>query len=106
MPYRFFKYFSYKVILERMVRRPAGVICIIAAITLFFALNLPRLSFKTSICDFVIEDLPETAQYQDFKKFSVQTRSSVLSLKQKMSLTLPRSQKSGSLPGTHPKSEE
>ncbi len=68
MVYRFFKYFSYKGILEWMLGRPAIVIWVIAAITLIFALNLPRLSFKTSVYDFVIEDLSETARYQDFKK--------------------------------------
>jgi predicted RND superfamily exporter protein len=40
----------------------------IAAITFFFAWKLPDLSFKTSIYDLQIEDLPETAQYNSFKK--------------------------------------
>jgi predicted RND superfamily exporter protein len=40
----------------------------IAAITFAFAWRLPDLSFKTSIYDLQIEDLPETAQYNAFKK--------------------------------------
>jgi predicted RND superfamily exporter protein/CRP-like cAMP-binding protein len=40
----------------------------IAAITFFFAWRLPDLSFKTSIYDLQIQDLPETARYNAFKK--------------------------------------
>jgi predicted RND superfamily exporter protein/CRP-like cAMP-binding protein len=40
----------------------------IAAVTFFFAWKLPDLSFKTSIYDLQIENLPETAQYNSFKK--------------------------------------
>ncbi len=59
---------SYSKLLKSMLRHPVTVIAVIAAITLFFALNLPRLSFSTSVYDFVIQDLPETARYEDFKK--------------------------------------
>ncbi len=48
--------------------RPLIVILMIAAITAIFAWRLPDLSFKTSIYDLQIEDLPETAQYRAFKK--------------------------------------
>ncbi|UCE52059.1 MAG: histidine kinase, partial [Desulfobacterales bacterium] len=41
---------------------------IITLITLFFAWQIPHLSFKTSIYDLQIENLPETARYEDFKK--------------------------------------
>ena len=51
-----------------ILNRPLIVIFMIAAITFFFAWRLPDLSFKTSIYDLQIEDLPETAQYNSFKK--------------------------------------
>ena len=51
-----------------IISRPLFVILIIAAITSFFAWRLPDLAFKTSIYDLQIEDLPETAQYDSFKK--------------------------------------
>ena len=54
--------------LEWMLHRPLLVIFATAALTLFFAWQLPDLSFKTSIYDLQIEDLPETAYYNNFKK--------------------------------------
>jgi len=51
-----------------ILKRPLIVIFMIAAITFFFAWRLPDLSFKTSIYDLQVEDLPETAQYNSFKK--------------------------------------
>jgi len=51
-----------------ILSRPLIVIFIVAAITFFFAWRLPDLSFKTSIYDLQIEDLPETAQYSAFKE--------------------------------------
>jgi predicted RND superfamily exporter protein len=60
--------FSFKEILEWTLRRPLVVIAIILAVTLFFAWQIRHLSFKTSIYDLQIEDLPETARYEDFKK--------------------------------------
>jgi predicted RND superfamily exporter protein/GGDEF domain-containing protein len=51
-----------------ILSRPLIVILMIAAVTIFFAWKLPDLSFKTSIYDLQIEDLPETAQYNSFKK--------------------------------------
>lgn len=54
--------------LEWTVRRPAAVIGVALAVTVYFAWQIPHLSFKTSIYDLEIEDLPETARYQDFKK--------------------------------------
>lgn len=58
---------SFRAILERLIRHPTAVILTVVAITVFFAWHIPRLSFKTSIYDLVIEDLPETARYQEFK---------------------------------------
>ena len=60
--------FSFKGMLEWTLRRPLVVISIVLAITLFFAWQIRNLSFKTSIHDLQIEDLPETARYEDFKK--------------------------------------
>jgi hydrophobe/amphiphile efflux-3 (HAE3) family protein len=60
--------FSFKKMLEWTLRRPLVVISIILAITLFFAWQIRNLSFKTSIYDLQIEDLPETTRYEDFKK--------------------------------------
>jgi len=60
--------FSFKEMLEWTLRKPFVVIAIILAITLFFAWQIRHLSFKTSIYDLQIKDLPETARYEDFKK--------------------------------------
>ena len=42
-------------------------IALIGLITFMFAWQLPRLSFKTTVYDLVIKDLPEAGQYQEFK---------------------------------------
>ena len=60
--------FLVREVLKWILHRPFLVICSTAAITLFFAWQLPDLSFKTSVYDLQIEDLPETAQYAEFKK--------------------------------------
>ncbi|MGD9261871.1 MAG: MMPL family transporter [Desulfobacterales bacterium] len=59
---------SFRAMLEWIVRWPLVVISATVVVTFFFAWQLPDLSFKTSIYDLQIEDLPETAQYNDFKK--------------------------------------
>lgn len=51
-----------------VVRRPMTVLALIALITLLFAWKLPHLRIGTSIYDLVIENLPETNQYQTFKE--------------------------------------
>lgn len=61
-------HFSFREMLEWTLRKPLVVITIILAITLFFAWQIHHLSFKTSIYDLQIENLPETARYEDFKK--------------------------------------
>jgi predicted RND superfamily exporter protein len=43
------------------------VIAIISALTCFFAVHIPKLSFRTSVYDLLIEDLPDTAVYENFK---------------------------------------
>jgi predicted RND superfamily exporter protein len=68
MPKNFLKRFVFLDILDKLIRRPVAVILAVAAVTLFFVWHIPQLSFKTSIYDLVIEDLPETVRYQDFKK--------------------------------------
>jgi len=60
--------FSLKEMLALTLRRPLVIIGVILAITLFFAWQIRYLSFKTSIYDLEIEDLPETIRYQEFKK--------------------------------------
>jgi diguanylate cyclase (GGDEF)-like protein len=60
--------FSLKGMLAWILRRPVTVILIVLAITLFFAWQIRNLVFKTSIYDLQIENLPETARYEDFKK--------------------------------------
>ena len=51
-----------------VVRRPLTVLAVIALVTTLFAWKLPHLRIGTSIYDLVIENLPETRQYQTFKK--------------------------------------
>jgi predicted RND superfamily exporter protein len=53
---------------EWILQRPFLVIIATAVITGLFGWQLPNLSFKTSVYDLQIEDLPETARYEDFKK--------------------------------------
>ena len=42
-------------------------LAVIAVLSLLFAAFIPRLAFKTSIHDLIIEDLPENGQYELFK---------------------------------------
>jgi len=53
--------------LNCVVRHPLISIVLIGIMTLVFAWQLPRLSFKTTVYDLIIEDLPEAGYYQDFK---------------------------------------
>jgi len=53
--------------LDKILQRPWTVIFIITAITFLFAFQIPQLSFKTSIYDLIIEDLPANHRYQAFK---------------------------------------
>ncbi|MEN8247022.1 MAG: MMPL family transporter [Thermodesulfobacteriota bacterium] len=55
-------------LLERMLQRPVVVILAVLLITALFAWRVPYLSFKTSVYDLIIEDLPETARYEAFKE--------------------------------------
>jgi predicted RND superfamily exporter protein len=51
-----------------VVRHPFYIIAAIFTLTLLFGLQIPKLRFQTSIYDLTIQDLPETARYQAFKK--------------------------------------
>ena len=54
--------------LTYVVRHPWHIILPILLLTLFFAWQIPRLHFETSIYDLTIEDLPQTQEYNAFKK--------------------------------------
>ena len=59
---------SFQELFKRVIAHPWVVILIVGAVTFLFALQMPRLSFKTSIYDLIIEDLPETAIHHKFKQ--------------------------------------
>jgi len=59
---------SFTGILLSIVRRRVQVLLAIVLVTLFFGWQVPKLHIKTSIYDLVIEDLPETAHYNEFKE--------------------------------------
>lgn len=65
---QFFNSFSFRDLLMGILGHPVKVILAIVAVTLFFAWHIPHLSFKTSVYDLVIEDLPETERHKTFKK--------------------------------------
>lgn len=65
---QFFKYLTFENIPVYLERWPKTVILIVVALTALFALQIPNLSFSTSVYDLVIEDLPETDRYKAFKK--------------------------------------
>ncbi|MBI4776652.1 MAG: MMPL family transporter, partial [Deltaproteobacteria bacterium] len=62
------KKLSFRAILERILDRPVLVLLAVVGISVLFAWHLPRLCFRTSIYDLVIQDLPETSRYEEFKK--------------------------------------
>jgi diguanylate cyclase (GGDEF)-like protein len=63
----FLQKISFSALLEKILQRPWIVIFGITAITILFAFQIPQLSFKTSIYDLVIEDLPANHRYDAFK---------------------------------------
>jgi predicted RND superfamily exporter protein len=68
MPSRFLKTLSFRLFLEWILKRPLVVIACFVAISIFFALQIPKLAFRTSIYELLIDDLPETIRYVNFKK--------------------------------------
>jgi len=59
--------FSPHGLVEQVIKRPVIAILIVLTATAIFAWRIPTLTFKTSIYDLVIEDLPATARYEEFK---------------------------------------
>jgi len=53
---------------KEMLNHRMMVLCVIIAMTVLFAAFIPRLEFKTSTHDLVIETLPENRQYELFKE--------------------------------------
>ncbi|MGA6925374.1 MAG: MMPL family transporter, partial [Desulfosarcina sp.] len=51
----------------RVLEHRRLVLLVIIAVTILLAACIPRLSFKTSVYDLIIEDLPENARYEAFK---------------------------------------
>ncbi len=65
---RFFKYLTFENMPVYLEKWPKTVLLVVVALTSLFALQIPKLSFSTSVYDLVIEDLPETVRYSAFKK--------------------------------------
>ena len=65
---RFLKYLTFEYMPEYLEKWPKAVILVITVLTCLFALQIPNLSFSTSVYDLVIEDLPETERYRAFKE--------------------------------------
>ena len=62
------KRFSFHTYLAFVVKHPVWALLAIAAITALLAWQLPALSFKTTVYDLIIEELPESVQYNDFQE--------------------------------------
>jgi hydrophobe/amphiphile efflux-3 (HAE3) family protein len=58
--------FSFSAYLNLVVQKPAWTLLCCAAITVLLAWHLPRLSFKTTVYDLVIQDLDESQRYDQF----------------------------------------
>ena len=54
--------------LNYVVHHPWRIILPIVLLTLLFAWQIPHLRFETSIYDLTIQDLPQTREYEAFKK--------------------------------------
>lgn len=59
--------FSFNSYLTLIVHHPVWVLLSIALITVLLAWHLPCLSFKTTVYDLIIEDLPEAHYYQEVR---------------------------------------
>ncbi|MDX9785386.1 MAG: MMPL family transporter [Desulfobacterales bacterium] len=51
-----------------IIRHPVPTLVILAVLTLAFSWYLPKLSFRTSVYDLVIEDLPETVAFKAYQE--------------------------------------
>ena len=54
--------------LKYVVQHPRRIIFCVLLLTICFAWQIPQLRFETSIYDLTIEDLPQTREYNEFKK--------------------------------------
>jgi hypothetical protein len=61
------QYISFHSYLSFIVRRPVWAWLFIAAVTLGFGWQLPKLSFKTTVYDLIIQELPEARRYMEFQ---------------------------------------
>jgi len=59
--------FSFQTYFGVITRRPVWTLVPVILITILLAWHLPRLSFKTTIYDLIIESLPEAQGYRDFR---------------------------------------
>ena len=59
---------AYTRILRRVTRSPLLAVLPALVLSLFFAVQLPGLTFSDSVYDLVAENLPETERYRDFKR--------------------------------------
>ena len=59
--------FSPHRLIEQVIKHPVITILILLIATAVFAWRIPTLTFKTSIYDLIIEDLPATSRYEEFK---------------------------------------
>jgi hydrophobe/amphiphile efflux-3 (HAE3) family protein len=57
---------SFQSYLSLIIKHPVWALSVIAVVTLIFAWHLPTLSFKTTVYDLIIEELPEAKRYRDF----------------------------------------
>lgn len=60
-------YISFNTYLSLIIKRPVWAVAAVAAVTLMFCWHLPKLSFKTTVYDLIIEALPEAQQYREFR---------------------------------------
>lgn len=68
MPTRLSKPLSFRSALEWILSKPWVSIACFAVISLFFALQIPKLTFRTSIYDLLIENLSDSIRYQTAKE--------------------------------------
>ncbi len=59
---------SFQSYLGFVIGKPVWVLIPVALITVLFAWHLPRLAFKTTVYDLIIENLPEAGEYRDFRE--------------------------------------
>ena len=64
----FFRPFNTRHLTRLVISHPYWVIIAVLIVTVCLGYRLPDLSFRTSIYDMVIEDLPENGRYEEFKK--------------------------------------